>query len=561
MAAEAKVILTAQDATTAAFRNVERNMGSLQKQAGVTAASLKNLAGSFGLALGGTAVLNSLQRVVTQTIEFNDALANTATKTGMTVEQLSALQYAAKQADVEFSALSGALVKFNRGIAEANSGSKSSQQAFTQLGISLDTIRNTKPEQLFLLVAQRISELRSEADRTKAEIDLFGRSGSDLDPLFSQGAEGINRATAAAKELGAVISTEANQRVTELGDKADQLKSKWDAFATNLLGRSAPTIIKALDLLEKNANRPFLERLLRRLTGADIAEGIAGMAGVGEQPSGTFRGVINRGGTKPGSSLIGGETEEEKAARLAREREKQREIDYWQDIRYELNASERKFYDQMADYARDYADDTIDQIERENEARREARDNYAEWLKDQQRGTSQLSEFAAQAARNMQDAFAQFLFDPFKGGLKGMLRGFIDMLRQMVAQIAAQAILKQFFSWMAGGSGIAGTIGKALQAGLTGKAGGGNVMGRSPYLVGERGPELFVPSTSGTIVPNHRMGGGVTLAPVYNVDARGASADLVKSLPAILEANTRRAVELARATIYDDYSRGAFGRA
>ena len=142
-----------------------------------------------------------------------------------------------------------------------------------------------------------------------------------------------------------------------------------------------------------------------------------------------------------------------------------------------------------------------------------------------------------------------------------MLAGFVDMLRQMVAQIAAQAILNKFFAWMAGGEGVIGTLGKALQAGLKGMANGGSVSGRTPYIVGERGPELFVPSTSGTIVPNHRMGGGVTLAPVYNVDARGASADLVKSLPAILEANTRRAVELARATIYDDYSRGAFGRA
>ena len=86
-------------------------------------------------------------------------------------------------------------------------------------------------------------------------------------------------------------------------------------------------------------------------------------------------------------------------------------------------------------------------------------------------------------------------------------------------------------------------------------------MGSQAYIVGERGPELFVPSTNGSITPNNRLGGNVSVSPVYNIDARGASADLVKSLPAILEANTRRAVELARATIYDDYSRGAFGRA
>ena len=553
----AKVVITAQNATAPGIRSVERDLKNLQRQTAGLAGSLKNMAGAIGIGVTASAGIAAVRSFVTSTIALNDALAKTANQTGMTVENLSALAYAAKQSDVDFGTLSSSLVKFNKAISEANSGNKQSAQAFTQLGISLETVKALKPDELFLLVAQRISELRSEADRTKAQVDLFGRSGADLDPLFTGGAEGINRATAAAKELGAVISTEANQRVAGLGDKADELKSKWDAFATNLLGRSAPTIIKALDLLERQAKRPLLEQAFRNLTGATLMESL-GMLGNGQEPSGTVRGTINR--TRPPErirTLISTDPEAAAKARKAAEAE----AEYWQDIRYELNAGERKFYEQMGEYARDYADDTIEQIGRENEARLEARDNYAEWLKDQQRGTSQLSEFAAQAARNMQDAFAQFLFDPFKGGLKGMLRGFIDMLRQMVAQIAAQAILKQFFSWMAGGSGIAGTIGKALQAGLTGKAGGGNVMGRSPYLVGERGPELFVPSTSGTIVPNHRMGGGVTLAPVYNVDARGASADLVKSLPAILEANTRRAVELARATIYDDYSRGAFGRA
>jgi phage-related minor tail protein len=40
------------------------------------------------------------------------------------------------------------------------------------------------------------------------------------------------------------------------------------------------------------------------------------------------------------------------------------------------------------------------------------------------------------------------------------------------------------------------------------KAVGGSVMGGNPYIVGEQGPELFVPGMSGSIVPNHRLGGG-----------------------------------------------------
>ncbi len=53
------------------------------------------------------------------------------------------------------------------------------------------------------------------------------------------------------------------------------------------------------------------------------------------------------------------------------------------------------------------------------------------------------------------------------------------------------------------GEAIGSKIGDVLY-----RAEGGPVSSGSPYIVGERGPELFVPRYSGTIVPNHEMGGG-----------------------------------------------------
>ena len=152
--------------------------------------------------------------------------------------------------------------------------------------------------------------------------------------------------------------------------------------------------------------------------------------------------------------------------------------------------------------------------------------------------TSQMQEFAKAAAQNIQSSFADFLFDPFENGLRGMLSGFLNVIRRMVAEIAAQQILKAIFLPFASGSGFFANFAKSI----TGKAMGGSVSANTPYIVGERGPELFVPGTSGGIVPNNKlgMGGGVTVAPVYNIDARGATADLQRSLPGILQENNRR---------------------
>jgi hypothetical protein len=68
-----------------------------------------------------------------------------------------------------------------------------------------------------------------------------------------------------------------------------------------------------------------------------------------------------------------------------------------------------------------------------------------------------------------------------------------------------------------GGVNIGGTP-------LVGKAAGGPVTGNTPYMVGERGPELFVPGSSGKIVPNNALGsGGGSANIVVNVDASGSS--------------------------------------
>ena len=60
-----------------------------------------------------------------------------------------------------------------------------------------------------------------------------------------------------------------------------------------------------------------------------------------------------------------------------------------------------------------------------------------------------------------------------------------------------------------GGLSAEDALGLAGISTLPARAMGGPVMGGGgPYLVGERGPELFTPSTSGNITPNHAMGGG-----------------------------------------------------
>lgn len=99
-----------------------------------------------------------------------------------------------------------------------------------------------------------------------------------------------------------------------------------------------------------------------------------------------------------------------------------------------------------------------------------------------------------------------------------------DVLRGLVADIAKFYLRQQITSPLL--SMLGGTFDPAKQGGtligllassITGKAVGGPVSAGTPYIVGERGPELMVPKTAGTIVPAGKFGGGVTINQVVNV--------------------------------------------
>jgi len=64
---------------------------------------------------------------------------------------------------------------------------------------------------------------------------------------------------------------------------------------------------------------------------------------------------------------------------------------------------------------------------------------------------------------------------------------------------------------------------------------GGPVWGGSPYLVGEHGPELFIPSQAGTIVPDWKVN---TTA---SIDAEAIASAVVAGMERVLEARDRRA--------------------
>ena len=110
-------------------------------------------------------------------------------------------------------------------------------------------------------------------------------------------------------------------------------------------------------------------------------------------------------------------------------------------------------------------------------------------------------------------------------GTKSLADGLAGVLKQMARLILQQQLMNALsgLNIFGGGGGAGGGFGVTPKtSGMKFFANGGRPPVGRPSVVGERGPELFVPDRAGTIIPNHAMGGAnVTV----NVDASGSSVE------------------------------------
>ncbi len=122
-----------------------------------------------------------------------------------------------------------------------------------------------------------------------------------------------------------------------------------------------------------------------------------------------------------------------------------------------------------------------------------------------------------------------------------------DALVASFKAAAAEALANGLFELLLGKNGQGGVLSSLITAAGTAfggaRANGGSVSAGSAYLVGERGPELFIPRASGRIAPNGSFGGGG--GAVINVDARGATD------PMAVEMAARRGAAMALAQVSD----------
>ena len=151
------------------------------------------------------------------------------------------------------------------------------------------------------------------------------------------------------------------------------------------------------------------------------------------------------------------------------------------------------------------------------EAQRNAIDGTVESTSNAVKEQDKLTRAATETLDKFKQIETAILGD-IKNGIAGLIKGtstLSDLLNNVADKFLDVALNQALFG-NAGGSTVTGGL-----FSLFGFANGGRPPVGKPSIVGEKGPELFVPRSSGTIVPNNKLGGGGSTSVVVNVDASG----------------------------------------
>jgi hypothetical protein len=192
-------------------------------------------------AIGGAA-LAGFGAAIGVFVKAGDALDKMSLRTGLSVEALSELEYAASQSGASMEDVEKGVRTMQRTINDAERGLSTATEAFEELGLSAEQLRSLTPEKQFTLIADRISKIEDPSKRAAIAMQVLGKSGSQLLPLMLNGAAGIEALRKQARDLGLTISTETAQDAARLGDRLDDLRRVLRATVIVVGATLAPAV-------------------------------------------------------------------------------------------------------------------------------------------------------------------------------------------------------------------------------------------------------------------------------------------------------------------------------
>lgn len=229
--------------------NITGNSSGLDRALGKAESSLTRFAKGAAAGIAGALSAGVFVAAGKAALNYADNIGKVAQKVGMTTEELSGLNYAAKLSDLSIEQLQSSL-----GIMARKMGD--SAENFQAFGVSLrnndGTMRGTN--EVLMDVADKFAMMPDGVQKSQWALELFGRSGLDLIPLLNGGAASIAEMTNQARIFGVVVSQEAASGAEQFNDNITRLQQYVAGAVQSFTTGMTPALVGVSEALVNSAS-------------------------------------------------------------------------------------------------------------------------------------------------------------------------------------------------------------------------------------------------------------------------------------------------------------------
>ena len=512
-----------------AVGNAEGGLGKFQAGSKVVFDTVKANAGNLAIAGGAAFVafagqgIKAFQDLALQAGKFADA-------TGLAVQDASRYIEFAGDIAVPIDAIEGAIGRLNKTIG-------TDPDMVRNLGVDLVYLKDGSLDvnETFLNTIQRIKDIKDPAEKARVAAKLLGKGWQATAELIEMGATDVRKALKGVSDEQVIDPAEL-ERAKKFRDTMDDLADKTKKIALALGEFLVPIITDIVELIDKTVTGlgdmyGYLQKQWKKTYFATAWDEINITAGMMVDDIKTGLGDIF-GMFSDQKEVIPVFAEDMSNAR-------QDAKDFKEAIKEARNPldelttsvdkaaiaignAEAAWKNLIGQFEREVS---FDQLDADLILLRETA------IAAFSGGKEEMDAFHAQQLVVAED-FAKFAAN-FPPELSTQLS--IEVNSMDLQRLERAAGLIKFLESPIGSGGVDASVYRRVSTPLVAgaRANGGPVAGGSSYLVGERGPELFTPGTSGNITPNNALGGGSITVNVQGADPN----EVVRALQAYTRTN------------------------
>lgn len=194
------------------------------------------------MAIGaGVGVVGIGAKLAKEAIQWDVAVKKLSGITGATAKETSELLAVANYMGVAMEDSAGAFAKFSKNVGAAKekmevarAEGKLSTDIFSKLGYTLEDIQGKNTVEVFKMIQERLRGMKDGAEKTRVEMELFGRTGYQMHAMLNMSAEQMDKVAERAKAMGLIIDDETANKSAKLNRELKDLENTGKRLAVSI---------------------------------------------------------------------------------------------------------------------------------------------------------------------------------------------------------------------------------------------------------------------------------------------------------------------------------------